>query len=88
MVITDTWSSMGTKESKVRLSKFSKYQVNKKLMDIAKKNAIFLHCMPAHRGQEVTSDVIDGKNSLVLEEAFNRLHVQKSILLWCLNMDF
>ena len=57
-------------------------------MDIAKKNAIFLHCMPAHRGQEVTSEVIDGNNSLVLEEAFNRLHVQKSILLWCLNMDF
>ena len=88
VVITDTWSSMGTKESKVRLSKFSKYQVNKKLMGIAKKNAIFLHCMPAHRGQEVTSEVIDGNNSLVLEEAFNRLHVQKSILLWCLNMDF
>ena len=88
VIITDTWSSMGTKESKARLSKFSKYQVNRKLMDIAKKKVVFLHCMPAHRGQEVTSEIIDGKNSLVLEEAFNRLHVQKSILLWCLDMDF
>ena len=88
VVITDTWSSMGTKESKIRIAKFSKYQVNKSLMKLAKRNAVFLHCMPAHRGQEVTAEIIDGKNSLILKEASNRLHVQKSILLWCLNIDY
>ena len=88
VVITDTWSSMGTKESKIRIAKFSKYQVNKSLMRLAKRHAVFLHCMPAHRGQEVTAEIIDGKNSLILKEASNRLHVQKSILLWCLNIDY
>ena len=88
VVITDTWSSMGTKESKIRIAKFSKYQVNKSLMKLAKRHAVFLHCMPAHRGQEVTAEIIDGKNSLILKEASNRLHVQKSILLWCLNIDY
>lgn len=88
VVITDTWSSMGTKESKIRIAKFSKYQVNKSLMKLAKNHAVFLHCMPAHRGQEVTAEIIDGKNSLILKEASNRLHVQKSILLWCLNINY
>ena len=88
VVITDTWSSMGTKESKIRIAKFSKYQVNKSLMKLAKRHAVFLHCMPAHRGQEVTAEIIDGKNSLILKEASNRLHVQKSILLWCLNINY
>ncbi len=88
VVITDTWSSMGTKESKIRIAKFSKYQVNKSLMKLAKSHAVFLHCMPAHRGQEVTAEIIDGKNSLILKEASNRLHVQKSILLWCLNINY
>ena len=61
-----------------------KYQVNKKIMSNAKKKAIFMHCLPAHRGQEVTDDVIDGEYSVVWDEAENRLHVQKAILEWCL----
>ena len=87
VVITDTWSSMGTKDTKKRLTKFSNYQVNNTLMKLTNNNSIFMHCMPAHRGQEVTSQIIDGPKSMVIEEAHNRLHVQKSILLWCMEMD-
>ena len=82
VVITDTFISMGKEaEREKRLSTFlPKYQVNKKLMEMAKRDAIFLHCLPAHRGEEVTDDVIDGKWSVVWEEAENRLHTQKAIL--------
>jgi len=82
VVITDTFISMGKEdEREKRLSVFlPKYQVNKRLMEIAKRDAIFLHCLPAHRGEEVTDDVIDGKWSVVWEEAENRLHTQKAIL--------
>ena len=86
VIITDTWFSMGL-EDKNNLSDFEGYQINKSLMKHAKSNAFFLHCLPAHRGQEVTDEVIDGSNSLVWEEAKNRLFVQKAILIWCLKME-
>jgi len=82
VVITDTFISMGKEaEREKRLSTFlPRYQVNRRLMELAKRDAIFLHCLPAHRGEEVTNDVIDGKWSVVWEEAENRLHTQKAIL--------
>jgi ornithine carbamoyltransferase len=61
--------------------------VNKKLFSVANKNAIFLHCLPAHRGEEVTEDVIDGKNSVIYDEAENRLHAQKAIMMWCFGVE-
>lgn len=81
VVITDTWVSMGLeKEKEERLKIFPPYQINKKLMSFAKKDAIFMHCLPAYRGFEVTDEVIDGKQSVVFDEAENRLHVQKAII--------
>ena len=85
VVIADTFVSMGDKNSEKRLKDVSEYQVNDTLMNAAAKNSIFLHCLPAHRGEEVTADVIDGPKSVVMREAENRLHAQKSILKWCLN---
>jgi ornithine carbamoyltransferase (EC 2.1.3.3) len=80
VVVTDTYSSIHNNDSK-RIKKFiPKYQVNDKIMDLAKKNAIFLHCLPAKRNQEVTSSVIDGSQSVVWDEAENRLHTQKALL--------
>ena len=70
---------------KKKLNDFKKFQVNSKLMNFAKKNVIFLHCLPASRGNEVTSEIIDGKKSFVWQQALNRAHLQKSILLYCLN---
>tara|TARA_B100000989_G_scaffold294620_1_gene274053 strand:+ start:421 stop:1338 length:918 start_codon:yes stop_codon:yes gene_type:complete len=87
VIVTDTWFSMGL-EDKNNLSDFEGYQINKPLMNQAKPNAFFLHCLPAHRGQEVTDDIIDGPCSLVWEEAKNRLFVQKAILIWCLKMEY
>ena len=86
VVVTDTWFSMGL-EDKKNLRDFKGFQINKTLMHKAKPDAVFLHCLPAHRGQEVTDEVIDGSNSLVWEEAKNRLFVQKAILIWCLRME-
>lgn len=83
-VITDTWVSMGDPDAQAQTRILSPYQVNAELMKKADKQAIFLHCLPAHREQEVTSEVIDGLQSKVFDEAENRLHVQKAILLWCL----
>jgi ornithine carbamoyltransferase len=84
-VITDTWVSMGDeKEAARRLNILHPYQVNAKLMGAADGDAIFLHCLPAHRGEEVTDEVIDGPQSAVWDEAENRMHVQKAILEWCL----
>jgi ornithine carbamoyltransferase len=81
VVITDTWISMGEeKEAKKRDKVFKPFQVNSQLLKSAKPNHLFMHCLPAHRGKEVTSDVIDGKHSIVFDEAENRLHVQKAIL--------
>ena len=80
VVVTDTYSSIHNNDPK-RMKKFlPKYQVNSKLMSSAKKNAIFLHCLPAKREQEVTSSVIDGSQSVVWDEAENRLHAQKALL--------
>ncbi|HHY82599.1 MAG TPA: ornithine carbamoyltransferase [Clostridiales bacterium] len=80
-VYTDVWSSMGQEaEIEERKQVFAPYQVNSSLFSLAKPDAIFLHCLPAHRGEEVTEDIIDGPNSVVFDEAENRLHVQKAIL--------
>ena len=81
IVTTDVWTSMGFEsENKERLKDFANWQVDKKMMDIAKKDALFMHCLPAHRSEEVTGEVIDGPQSIVWEEAENRLHVQKALL--------
>lgn len=81
IVYTDVWTSMGQEEETVnRWNTFLPYQVNEDLFSLAKPDSIFLHCLPAHRGEEVTKGVIDGRNSLVFEEAENRLHVQKAIM--------
>jgi ornithine carbamoyltransferase len=87
LIITDSWVSMHHSESDRRSlhNVLSKYQVNENLMKKAKKEALFMHCLPAHRGEEVTSEVLDGKSSVVFDEAENRLHVQKAIMRWCLN---
>jgi ornithine carbamoyltransferase len=84
-VVTDTWVSMGDRDGESRHNLLKPYQVNARLMRNAKPEAIFLHCLPAHRGDEVTADVIDGPQSVVFDEAENRLHAQKGILVWCLN---
>jgi ornithine carbamoyltransferase len=84
-VVTDTWVSMGDKDGERRHNLLKRYQVNARLMANAKSDAIFMHCLPAHRGEEVTDDVIDGPQSVVFDEAENRLHAQKGILAWCLN---
>lgn len=83
-VITDAWVSMHDTDAASRHNLLKPYQVNKRLMDLAGKDAKFMHCLPAHRGEEVTDEVMDSPNSLVFDEAENRLHIQKSILLHCL----
>jgi ornithine carbamoyltransferase len=83
-VVTDCWVSMGDEEEGRRHNLLMPYQVTAKLMAAADKNAIFMHCLPAHRGEEVAEDVIDGPQSVVFDEAENRLHAQKGILAWCL----
>ena len=83
-VISDCWVSMGDEDAGRRHNLLSPYQVNAKLMRHAAKDAIFLHCLPAHRGEEVTDEVIDGPQSAVFDEAENRLHAQKGVLAWCL----
>jgi ornithine carbamoyltransferase len=81
VVYTDVWASMGQEsEAEIRKKIFQPYQVNKELFSLAKPDAIFMHCLPAHRGEEVTNDVIDSPNSVVFDEAENRLHVQKAIM--------
>jgi len=82
-LVTDTWVSMGDGERERRRRLLMPYQVNERLLALAKPDAIFMHCLPAHRGEEVTGAVIDGPRSVVFDEAENRLHAQKGILLWC-----
>ena len=83
LVVTDVWASMGMEgEEQARLEAFRPYQVNQALMDVAGEDALFMHCLPAHRGEEVTADVLDGRQSVVWEEAENRLHAQKALLEW------
>ena len=86
-IVTDTWVSMGDKDGAIRHNLLQPYQVNARLMAMARPDAIFMHCLPAHRGEEVTDEVIDGPQSVVFDEAENRLHAQKGILAWCLNAD-
>jgi ornithine carbamoyltransferase len=83
-VITDAWVSMHDTNAASRHNLLQPYQVNERLMRLAAPGAKFMHCLPAHRGEEVTDEVMDGQNSLILDEAENRLHIQKSILLHCL----
>jgi ornithine carbamoyltransferase len=85
-VVTDTWVSMGDSDATIdqRRKDLRPYQVDERVMDMAADHAIFMHCLPAHRGEEVTDAVIEGPRSVVFEEAGNRLHAQKGILLWCL----
>src|SRR5262245_15780489 len=83
-VVTDVWVSMHDTDTASRHNLLKPYQVNESLMALARPDAVFMHCLPAHRGEEVTAAVIDGQRSVVFDEAENRLHVQKGILLWCL----
>lgn len=83
VIVTDTWISMGQAHADAKLAAMAPYQVTPALMGRAKPDAVFLHCLPAHRGEEVTASVIDGPQSLIWAEAENRLHAQKSILRWC-----
>jgi len=87
VVATDTWISMGDEaEKEKRVKEFQGYTIDEKLMGRAKKDAIFMHCLPAHRGYEVTDEVIDSKQSVVFDEAENRLHIQKAITYWVLGL--
>src|SRR5262249_47757879 len=84
-VVTHTWVSLGGRNGKRRPTLLKRYQGNDRLMARAKPDAIFMHCLPAHRGEEVTDEVMDGPHSVVFDEAENRLHAQKGILTWCLD---
>ena len=84
VVVSDCWVSMGDDETSNRHNLLAPYQVNARLMAEADPRALFMHCLPAHRGEEVTDEVIDGPQSVVFDEAENRLHAQKGILAWCL----
>lgn len=86
-VITDCWVSMGDTDYDQRMAAFGPYQVDEALMSLAGPEAIFLHCLPAHRGEEVTAAVIDGPQSRIWDEAENRIHAQKSVLAWCVRAD-
>ena len=86
VIITDTWVSMGMNQNLNRLKKFKNFQLNSKLVNKTEKESFILHCLPAHRGEEITNEIIDGKNSLVWDEAENRLYTHQSILIWCLDL--
>ncbi|NJM34375.1 MAG: ornithine carbamoyltransferase, partial [Rhodomicrobium sp.] len=83
-IVTDVWVSMGQNDEERRLLLLKDYQVNSALMTLAGRDAIFMHCLPAQRGREVTDEVIDGPQSVVFDEAENRVHAQRTILAWCL----
>jgi ornithine carbamoyltransferase len=88
VVVTDTWVSMGKEEEKLaRLRDLGAYKVTQELMGLAKPGAVFIHCLPADRGYEVDAEVIDGPQSVVWDEAENRLHAQKALLVWLLRQD-
>ena len=85
VVYTDVWTSMGQEdESAVRQQDFAPYQVNAEVLALAKPEALVMHCLPAHRGQEISAEILDGPQSIVLEQAENRLHVQKAVMVWLL----
>ena len=83
-IMTDTWFSMGQKVSERKRRLLKPFQVNKKLMSVSNKNSIFMHCLPAHRGEEIDKNILEHPNSVVWDEVENRLHTQKAILNWCL----
>ncbi len=87
LLITDSWVSMGDKNADERRKILRPYQVNSDLMGLAKKDALFMHCLPAHRGDEVVNEIIDGEQSVVFDEAENRLHVQKAIICYVFNIE-
>jgi ornithine carbamoyltransferase len=82
VLVTDTWVSMGQDHAQNKLAAMAPYQVNAALIALAKADALFLHCLPAHVGEEVSEDVFEGPRSVVFDEAENRIHAQKSVLLW------
>ncbi len=84
VLIADTWVSMGDDQAETRHNLLAPYRVDQRLMGLARDDALFMHCLPAHRGEEVTDAVIDGPHSVVWDEAENRLHAQKGVLAWCL----
>ncbi|MDP9128562.1 MAG: ornithine carbamoyltransferase [Pseudomonadota bacterium] len=84
VVLTDCWVSMHNSDAAVRQERLAPYQINAEVMRLAAPSAIFMHCLPAHRGEEVTDDVLDGPQSAVWDEAENRMHVQKAIMCWCI----
>lgn len=87
-VYTDVWSSMGFEaEAERRNRDFAAYQVNSQMMSLAPSDAVFMHCLPAHRGQEVTDDVIDSPQSVVVQQAANRMHLQKGLMVWLLEQE-
>jgi ornithine carbamoyltransferase len=88
VLYTDVWTSMGQEEETAeRLETFRNYQINSRLLEAANKGAVVMHCMPAHRGQEITAEVMDGPQAIIIDEAENRLHVQKALLVKMLNHD-
>ena len=86
-VVTDTWVSMGEREADRRRNLLTPYRVTRRVMAAARPDAVFMHCLPAHRGEEVEAEVIDGPQSVVFDEAENRLHAQKGILAWCFGVS-
>lgn len=86
VVVTDTWVSMGQEHTHNKLAAMAPYQVNAGLMALAKPDALFLHCLPAHVGEEATEEVFESPQSAVFDEAENRIHAQKSVLLWCFGL--
>ncbi|MFM7350447.1 MAG: ornithine carbamoyltransferase [Erythrobacter sp.] len=86
VIVTDTWISMGQAHAEEKLAAMAPYQVNPALMALAKRDAVFLHCLPAHVGEEVSEEVFEGPQSVVFDEAENRIHAQKSVLLWAFGL--
>jgi len=82
-VITDTWVSMGDQDRDAKMAALEPFQVDQPLVRLASRDSVFLHCLPAHRGEEVTAEVIDGPQSVIWDEAENRIHAQKAVLAWC-----